>query len=81
MRRPRRSVQRAMNDQEMVEYVARQFIERHGRKGDRRPFVSTLIAPMTTLELHDHDKAALAAALRATIAADRYPLSPRVQQR
>ena len=35
---------------------------------------------MTTLELNDHDKAALAAVLRATIAADRYPFSPRVQQ-
>jgi len=35
---------------------------------------------MTNLELNDHDKAALAAVLRATIAADRFPLSPRVQQ-
>jgi hypothetical protein len=36
---------------------------------------------MTTLELPDHDKAALAAVLRATIAADKFPLSsPRVQQ-
>jgi len=35
---------------------------------------------MTNLELTDHDKAALAAVLRATIAADRYPLSPRVRQ-
>ena len=35
---------------------------------------------MTTLELEDRDKAALAAVLRATIAADPFPLSPRVRQ-
>jgi hypothetical protein len=35
---------------------------------------------MTRLELNDRDKAALTAILRATIAADRYPLSPRVRQ-
>ena len=35
---------------------------------------------MTTLELNDRDKAALAAVLRETIAADKFPLSPRVQQ-
>ena len=35
---------------------------------------------MTVIELTDHDKAALAAVLRATIAADPFPLSPRVRQ-
>jgi hypothetical protein len=35
---------------------------------------------MTRLELNDRDKAALTAVLRATIAADRYPFSPRVRQ-
>ena len=47
----------------------------------RLPFDPRTTTPtMTTLELDDHDKAALADVLRATIAADKFPLSPQVQQ-
>src|SRR5262249_60398081 len=54
-------------------------------RAQRPAFLSRCSIPaatptMTTLELTDHDKPALAAVLRATIAADRHPPSPRVQR-